>query len=146
MGRWRCRPRTQAAGLFTAHTKEDEASCTAERTLRDKVVESFDIWEQPKTKKAVGLIDAMGIEGKVLLLAENHETVAIKSFRNLDGVIASSVGQANTYDVLWADTIVMSQGTLELGQGTPRGTEEHAAQVRDAGAEDTESTSAEDAS
>lgn len=111
-----------------------------------KVVESFDIWEQPKTKKAVGLIDAMGIEGKVLLLAENHETVAIKSFRNLDGVIASSVGQANTYDVLWADTIVMSQGTLELGQGTPRGTEEHAAQVRDAGAEDTESTSAEDAS
>ena len=102
-----------------------------------KVVESFDIWEQPKTKKAVSLLESMGIEGKVLLLAENHEKAAIKSFRNLEDVIASNVGQANTYDVLWADTIIMSQGSLELGQGTPRGTEEHAAQVREAEAEDT---------
>jgi large subunit ribosomal protein L4 len=91
-----------------------------------KVVESFDIWEKPKTKNAINLLDAMGVSGKVLLLAEDHEKTAIKSFRNLKGVIASSVGQANTYDVLWADTIVMSQGTLELGQGTPRGTQEHA--------------------
>ena len=96
-----------------------------------KVVETFDVWEEPKTKKALSLLSSMGVEGKVLLLAEDHEKTAIKSFRNIDGVIASSVGQANTYDVLWADTIVMSRGTLELGQGTPRGTEEHAAQVRD---------------
>jgi large subunit ribosomal protein L4 len=94
-----------------------------------KVVETFDIWEKPKTKNAIALLEAMSVNGKVLLLAEDHEKTALKSFRNLKGVIASSVGQANTYDVLWADTIVMSQGTLELGQGTPRGTEEHAAQV-----------------
>jgi large subunit ribosomal protein L4 len=102
-----------------------------------KVVETFDVWETPKTKNAVSLLESMGVEGKVLLLAENHETAAIKSFRNLEGVIASSVGQANTYDVLWADTIIMSRGTLELGQGTPRGTEEHAAQV--VGGEDAQS-------
>jgi large subunit ribosomal protein L4 len=96
-----------------------------------KVVETFDVWETPKTKNAVGLLDAMSVSGKVLLLAEDHEKTAIKSFRNLKRVIASSLGQANTYDVLWADTIVMSQGTLDLGQGTPRGTEEHAAQVKE---------------
>ena len=96
-----------------------------------KVVESFDVWDTPKTKNAIKLLDAMDVSGKVLLLAEDHEKAAIKSFRNLKSVIASSLGQANTYDVLWADTIVMSQGTLELGQGTPRGTEEHAAQVQD---------------
>ncbi len=95
-----------------------------------KVVETFDVWDKPKTKSAINLLDAMGISGKVLLLAEDHEKTAIKSFRNLKSVIASSLGQANTYDVLWAETIVMSQGTLELGQGTPRGTEEHAAQVQ----------------
>jgi large subunit ribosomal protein L4 len=110
-----------------------------------KVVETFDLWETPKTKNAVSLLDAMGIKGKVLLLAEDHETVAIKSFRNLGEVIASSVGQANTYDVLWADTIVMSQGTLELGQGTPRGTEEHAAQMRENGTEDAQPKATEDA-
>jgi large subunit ribosomal protein L4 len=98
---------------------------------RIKVVEDFGVWDEPKTKNAVALLEAMGITGKVLLLAENHERTAIKSFRNIDGVIASNLGQANTYDVLWAETVVMSKGTLELGQSVPRGTEEHAAQFAD---------------
>ena len=92
-----------------------------------KVVESFDVWDVPKTKRAVALLEAMGITGKVLLLAEDHERTAIVSFRNLPQVIASNLGQANTYDVLWADTVVMSRGTLDLGQGAPRGTRDHAA-------------------
>ena len=95
-----------------------------------KVVESFDVWETPKTKNAVALLAAMGVTGKVLLIAEDSERVAVTSFRNLDHVIASNLGQANTYDVLWADTIVMSRGTLDLGQSVPRGTAEHAAGVR----------------
>jgi large subunit ribosomal protein L4 len=100
-----------------------------------KVVESFDVWDAPKTKQAVALLSAMGVTGKVLLIAEDHERIAITSFRNLKHVIASNLGQANTYDVLWADTIVMSQGTLELGQSVPRGTAEHAESVRGATAE-----------
>jgi large subunit ribosomal protein L4 len=91
-----------------------------------KVVETFDDWDTPKTKNATALLEAMGVSGKVLLLAEDHERVAIKSFRNIEGVIASNLGQANTYDVLWAETVIMSRGTLELGQSVPRGTEEHA--------------------
>lgn len=105
-----------------------------------KVVETFDVWDTPKTKQAVALLEAMEITGKVLLIAEDHERSAIKSFRNLESVIASNLGQANTYDVLWAETIIMSQGTLDLGQGVPRGTEEHAAQVKTS-APDSESQS-----
>jgi hypothetical protein len=63
----------------------------------------------------------MRVSGKVLLLAEDHERVALMSFRNLDHVIACNAGQANTYDVLWADTVIMSRGTLDLGQSSPRG-------------------------
>ena len=91
-----------------------------------KVVEDFSVWDTPKTKNATALLTAMGVTGKVLLLAEDHEHTAIKSFRNIDGVIASNLGQANTYDVLWAETIIMSKGTLDLGQSVPRGTDEHA--------------------
>jgi large subunit ribosomal protein L4 len=91
-----------------------------------KVVEDFSVWDEPKTKNATALLSAMGVTGKVLLLAEDHERLAIKSFRNIDGVIASNLGQANTYDVLWAETVIMSKGTLDLGQNVPRGTEEHA--------------------
>jgi len=94
-----------------------------------KVVEDFSVWDAPKTKNATALLAAMGITGKVLLLAEDHERTAIKSFRNLDSVIASNLGQANTYDVLWAETIIMSKGTLDLGQSVPRGTDEHAEAV-----------------
>lgn len=93
-----------------------------------KVVEDFGAWDEPKTKNATALLEAMSASGKILLLAEDHERTAIKSFRNIEGVIASNLGQANTYDVLWAETIIMSRGTLELGQSVPRGTEEHAAQ------------------
>ena len=96
---------------------------------RIKVVEDFDVWAEPKTKNATALLEAMGVTGKVLLLAEDHERTAIKSFRNIEGVIASNLGQANTYDVLWAETIVMSRGTLDLGQSVPRGTEDHAESV-----------------
>ena len=97
-----------------------------------RVVESFDDWAEPRTKNATALLAAMGVKGKVLLLAEDHERTAIKSFRNLDHVIASNLGQANTYDVLWAETIIMSRGTLDLGQGALRGTEEHAAGAKEA--------------
>jgi large subunit ribosomal protein L4 len=93
-----------------------------------KVVEDFGAWTEPKTKNATALLSAMGVTGKVLLLAEDHERTAMKSFRNIDGVIASNLGQANTYDVLWAETVIMSKGTLDLGQSVPRGTAEHAAQ------------------
>jgi hypothetical protein len=94
-----------------------------------KVVGTFDVWDTPRTKNATALLEAMGVSGKVLLLAEDHERVAIKSFRNIQGVIASNLGQANTYDVLWAETVIMSKGTLDLGQSVPRGTEEHAEEV-----------------
>lgn len=100
-----------------------------------KVVETFDVWDAPRTKNAVTLLEAMGVTGKVLLIAEDHERTAIKSFRNLDHVIAINLGQANTYDVLWADTVIMSKGTLELGQSAPRGTEDHAASVKAQGSQ-----------
>lgn len=101
-----------------------------------KVVETFDAWEAPRTKNATALLTAMGLTGKVLLIAEDHERTAIKSFRNLEQVIASNLGQANTYDVLWADTVIMSQGTLDLGQDAPRGSEEHARTSQQPSAED----------
>jgi large subunit ribosomal protein L4 len=109
-----------------------------------KVVETFDVWEAPKTKNAIALLEAMGVTGKVLLIAEDSERVAIKSFRNLGHVIAGNLGQANTYDVLWADTIIMSRGTLDLGQSAPRGTAEHAAGTPDVTVAD-DATSKDDA-
>ena len=96
-----------------------------------KVVETLD-WSEPKTKTASGLLSAIGADRKALIVLGPTDRVAERSFRNLPQVVITRSGQLSVYDVLWADTIVMSQGTLELGQGTPRGSAEHAAQVKDA--------------
>jgi large subunit ribosomal protein L4 len=81
-----------------------------------KVVELFD-WDQPKTKTAVNLLKGMGVEGKALFVFGQSDRVAERSVRNLPNVNALSVGQLNTYDVLWADAIVFTADTVALVGG-----------------------------
>jgi large subunit ribosomal protein L4 len=81
-----------------------------------KVVEMFD-WDQPKTKSAVNLLKGMGIEGKALFVFSQSDHIAERSVRNLPNVNALSVGQLNTYDVLWADAIVFTNDTIGMVGG-----------------------------
>ena len=82
-----------------------------------KVVEDFD-WEAPKTKQAVALLDAVGIDGKVLVVASPTDTVAARSFRNLSRATIIRSGQLNTYDVLWADTVLFTVEALDSVAGS----------------------------
>ena len=78
-----------------------------------KIVDSFE-WEGPKTKSAVALLEGMGIEGKTLLVLSPSDRIAERSVRNLPGVNALTVGQLNTYDVLWADAVVFTADTIGM--------------------------------
>ena len=78
-----------------------------------KIVDSFE-WEEPKTKSAVALLEGMGIEGKALLVLSPSDRIAERSVRNLPGVNALTVGQLNTYDVLWADAVVFTADTIGM--------------------------------
>lgn len=82
-----------------------------------KVVQAFD-WDVPKTKAAVTLLDGMGVEGKALFVLAPSDRVAQRSVRNLPTVNVLTVGQLNTYDVLWADTIVFTGDTVGMVGGT----------------------------
>ena len=79
-----------------------------------RVIEAFD-WEEPKTKRATDLLRAMDTGSKVLMVLDQSEAVAHKSLRNLQNVIINS--QLNPYDVLWADTVVFTQSTLDAATG-----------------------------
>lgn len=81
-----------------------------------KVVQAFD-WETPKTKSAVALLEAIGAEGKALVVLGVGDAVAHKSMRNLPQVHVIGVGQLNTYDVLWADTLVFTEATVGMAGG-----------------------------
>jgi large subunit ribosomal protein L4 len=83
---------------------------------RVKVVKAFD-WEAPRTKSAVALLEAIGIDGKALVVLGGGDAIAERSMRNLPQVRVLEVGQLNTYDVLWADTLVFTEATVALAGG-----------------------------
>ncbi len=76
-----------------------------------KVVEDF-TWQSPKTKQAVGLLDAMEATGNTLLVLGRGDGVAGKSFRNLPEVRIVEPGHLTAYDVLWSDQVVFTSHTV----------------------------------
>ncbi len=82
---------------------------------RIRVVEGFD-WDAPKTKRATDLLAAMDVGGKVLFVLDHADDVAFLSLRNVENVVVND--QPNPYDVLWADTVVFTVGTLGAVTGT----------------------------
>jgi hypothetical protein len=88
-------------------------SALSDRAADDKVI-VLDAWgfEQPSTKAAVALLDAIGVEGRILAVVAGDDTATWKSLRNLQQVHLIEPGQLNAYDVLVADYIVFEQSTL----------------------------------
>jgi large subunit ribosomal protein L4 len=88
-------------------------SALSDRAAAQKV-HVVDAWsfDAPKTKDAKAALDAIGAEGRVLVVLGRDEAVAARSFRNLANVQVIAVGELNAYDVLVNDCIVFSQATL----------------------------------
>jgi len=76
-----------------------------------KVVEDIG-WASPKTKQAVGLLDAIDAGGKILFVLTSLDGVAGKSFRNLPEVRLVEPGHLTPYDVLWSDQVVFTSHTM----------------------------------
>ena len=78
-------------------------------------------FDQPKTARAVELLEAVGLGGrKLLFVVDGLEEAAIKSFRNLPTVHLITFDQLNTYDVLNSDAVVFTRDSLDafLGRST----------------------------
>ena len=81
-------------------------------------------FDAPRTKDAIAALDAIGVEGKVLVVLGDGDENAWKSFRNLQGVHCLHVGELNTYDVLDSDVVVFTKETLPgspVGEAAPGG-------------------------
>jgi large subunit ribosomal protein L4 len=89
------------------------ASALSDRRAEGKVL-VLDSWglDTPSTKGAVAVLDKLGVEGRVLVVLERDDTVALKSLRNLQNVHVLSAGQLNAYDVLVSDWVVFTKDSL----------------------------------
>ena len=77
------------------------------------IVEDFTL-EAPKTKVFVGLMKGLGIthEKAVLVTAENDE-ILFKSSRNLPNVQMSRAADLNTYQIINAGKLIISEKSIE---------------------------------
>ena len=75
------------------------------------VVDDID-WSAPKTKQAVTLLSAMEAKGKTLVVLNQMDGSAAKSFRNLADVRMVEPGHLTAYDVLWSDQVVFTSHTV----------------------------------
>ncbi len=109
-------------------------SALSDRARSERVV-VVDQWafDEPSTKAAAEVLDALGLEGRVLVVLGPEDWAAGRSFANLARVDVTSTGELSAYDVLRTDWVVFSQATLPGSFVATEATQEAAA--GDAGAE-----------
>ena len=75
-----------------------------------KVIENL-AFDEIKTKKAVALLDAFGLDRKTLFVAEETEDFdnAYVSMRNIPNAVVVTVSSLNVYDIVNADAIVFTE-------------------------------------
>jgi large subunit ribosomal protein L4 len=105
------------------------ASALSDRFADGKVV-VLDSWgiDTPSTKKAVAVLERLGIEGRalVVLTRDEADVPVWKSLRNLPQVHVLTTGELNAYDVLVSDWVVFTRDSLPsarpaAGAGTGAG-------------------------
>ncbi|RJX24808.1 MAG: 50S ribosomal protein L4 [Acholeplasma sp.] len=76
-----------------------------------KVVEGFDIAE-PKTRLFQQMLNNLGVEGKVLVVANEFSDNAVLAARNISNVAFSQTNHVSVYDVLNCKTLVLTKDAV----------------------------------
>ena len=76
-----------------------------------------DHFDAPSTKAAKALVDGWGKQTPTIVVALAEETNVAKSFRNLDRVSVIAPSELEVGAVVWARSLVITEGALPLVQG-----------------------------
>ncbi len=91
------------------------------------VIESL-VFDQPKTSRLAELLGKLGLDGKkALILTAGANRNLYLSGRNLPAAQVLPFAEASTYDILWADVLVVEREALGGGEATAGGEPEPAA-------------------
>jgi large subunit ribosomal protein L4 len=87
------------------------ASHVAEGTL---ALIPGDLFAEPSTKAAKALVEGFGKELPLVVVVQPEEETLVKSFRNLAGVAVTTSAEVEVTAIVWARTLLVSEGALEL--------------------------------
>jgi large subunit ribosomal protein L4 len=90
-------------------------SALSSRASTNNVIVVDDLqYTEPKTKRFAELLDKIaGSEAKVLFVVDNPRPEVVKSARNLPNVRIVTGRNLTTYDVLWAEKLVLCESALK---------------------------------
>ena len=74
-------------------------------------------FETPSTKAALQLLADWGQQTPTVVILGEDEEAAAKSFRNLDRVLVTVPSELEVAQIVWARSLVVSQGALDAVQG-----------------------------
>ena len=107
------RPRSYAEKVNKKMIQLALNSALSDRAQSERLV-VVDAWKftTPKTKDALQAIEALKLVGKVLMVVDEQDQMAARSFRNLPNVQLVQCNELNAYDILCCDWLVFTQATL----------------------------------
>lgn len=76
------------------------------------LVEDFTL-EQPRTKDMVNMLKALSVDGKALLILDEHSQNIHLSVRNIPQVHCCTWNTLNVYQVMWHDTLIITEKAAE---------------------------------
>jgi len=75
------------------------------------------LFEEPSTRRAEAILANAELERPLLILVGADETAALKSFRNLAGTRAYSIGEAEVQDYAWAKSLLFTEAAVAFLEG-----------------------------
>lgn len=69
-------------------------------------------FDEIKTRQVVGMLDALKVESKALIVTNEKNDIVVKSARNIDGVATTFMGSLNVYDILKYDVMVITKDAV----------------------------------
>ncbi len=82
------------------------------RQERIRVVDAL-VFDEPSTKEALEVLDALELGGQILLVLAAPERTVERSFRNLPDVRICYTGNLGTHEVLYADWVLFTKDAIE---------------------------------
>ncbi|MGH2737852.1 MAG: 50S ribosomal protein L4 [Actinomycetota bacterium] len=82
------------------------------REERIRVVEALP-FDEPSTKRALDVLEALDLWGRVLVVLAAPDSTVEKSFRNLPNVRMCYPGNLGTHEVLYADWVLFTKDAIE---------------------------------
>jgi large subunit ribosomal protein L4 len=74
-------------------------------------------FDRPSTQRAATLLEASGLETPLVVVANEDEENVVKSFRNLERVVVTVPAELEVANVVWAQSLLVSEAALEAVQG-----------------------------